>query len=281
MSGASHLPRSRSGFETERHQRLIAALASLLVHVLFVVALLYSERLEVAPPEGSSDGGARVQVDFIGEPPQAEPNPPSPPTGAKVPADRPRPRKPVVTTPVTSPVDATRVTEAAEPVAPEQAAPEAAPRQGQPLPPRPSGGQPYRRSAAQWGQPPGMLPRETAPENLGRTARVGRSQGRGAGDTGPSVDVDGHQIYYDLRNELRVREWQARGMTEIYFPLPRRVELMVCDLEIVARRDSGKCRLMQPDDPALAGIGDARDIVIVQRVYRRGELIWSGPGVYR
>lgn len=276
MSGASHLPRSRSRFEADRYQRLIAALASLLVHVLFVLASLYSSQSEVSLPEGSSDGGARVKVDFIGEPPQAEPNPPAPPTGAKVPAERPRPRKPVVTTSATSPVDATRVTEA-----PEQAAPEAAPRQGQPMPPRPSGGQPYRRSSAQWGQPPGMLPRETAPENMGRTARIGRSQGRGAGDSGPSVDVDGHQIYYDLRNELRVREWQARGITEIYFPLPNRPELMVCELEIVARRDSGNCRLMQPDDPARADIGDARDVVTVQRVYRRGELIWSGPGAYR
>ncbi|WFC43509.1 hypothetical protein [Pseudoxanthomonas sp. SE1] len=95
------------------------------------------------------------------------------------------------------------------------------------------------------------------------------------------MEVDGHQIYYDLRNELKVADWQAQGMKEVSFPLPGRRELMVCALEIVATRGSGGCRLMQPNDPDLATIGDARDVVNVMRIYRRGELIWRGPGAYR
>ena len=65
------------------------------------------------------------------------------------------------------------------------------------------------------------------------------------------------------------------------FSLPGRRDLMVCALEIVATRGSGGCRLAQPGDPDLATIGDARDVVNVMRIYRRGELIWRGPGVYR
>ena len=90
-----------------------------------------------------------------------------------------------------------------------------------------------------------------------------------------------NRVYYDLRNELRIAEWQAQGMKEIAFPLPGRRDLMVCALEIVATRGSGGCRLVQPGDPELAAIGDARDVVNVMRIYRRGELIWRGPGVYR
>ena len=95
------------------------------------------------------------------------------------------------------------------------------------------------------------------------------------------MDVDGHQIYYDVRNENRLLDWQAQGMTELSFPLPGRRDYMVCPLEIVVRRGSGGCRLVAQGDPELARIGDARDVVTVVRVYRRGELIWSGPGAYR
>ena len=127
-----------------------------------------------------------------------------------------------------------------------------------------------------------MLAQDTAPDNYGRTVGTGQRQGDNQGNAAtPSMEVDGHQIYYDLRNELKVADWQAQGMKEVSFPLPGRRELMVCALEIVATRGSGGCRLMQPDDPALATIGDARDVVNVMRIYRRGELIWRGPGAYR
>lgn len=277
-------PLDREDVYIKQRERRIGALASLLVHVLFVLALLYSSKLELAPPEGSSSGGARVKVDFLGETDRDDQRPPVPPTGVQAPRERPKPLKPLVTTPVTSPVDATRVTEAENPVAEEETAPQpTSSEQALPNPQtQPPASQPAWRRSAQWGQPPGMLSQDTAPENRGYTAGSGRSEGRGQDNAAsPSMDVDGHQIYYDLRNEIRVQEWQARGMTELSFPLPGRREYMVCPLEIVARRGSGGCRLVQPNDPAMAGIGDARDVVTVERVYRRGELIWRGPGAYR
>ncbi|MEI2794050.1 type II toxin-antitoxin system RelE/ParE family toxin [Pseudoxanthomonas sp. F11] len=284
MSEASH--RAPTGTErvTDSHLRLIASLASLLVHVLFVLALLYSSRMELAQTESSSRGGARVKVDFLGDSPQDDAQPPVPPTGATLPRKRPKPLKPLVTTPVTSPVDTTRVTEAENPVAPDEAQPHP-PASQQAIAPyqnRPPSSPPAWRRSAQWGQPPGMLARDTAPDNYGPTVGTGQHQGNNQGNAAtPSMEVDGHQIYYDLRNELKVADWQAQGMKDVFFPLPGRRELMVCALEIVATRGSGGCRLVQPDDPVLADIGDARDVVNVMRIYRRGELIWRGPGAYR
>ena len=111
--------------------------------------------------------------------------------------------------------------------------------------------------------------------NVSVVPNEGRLVGRGR------MEVDGHQIYYDVRNEEWLLDWQAQGMTELYFPLPGRRDLMVCPLEIVVRRGSGGCRVVQPDDPDLPNIGDARKVVHVVRVYRRGELVWSGPGAYK
>ncbi len=279
---ASLGPLDREDVYIKRHERRIASLVSLLVHVLFVLALLHSSKLTLSQPESGSAGGARVKVDFLGDPTDATPDPPVPPTGTPTPSERPTPRKPLVTTPVTSPVDTTRVTEAENPVAPDDAQPPA--RQQAIAPPqnRPPSSPPAWRRSAQWGQPPGMLAQDTAPDNYGRTVGTGQRQGNNQGNAAaPSMEVDGHQIYYDLRNELKVADWQAQGMKEVSFPLPGRRELMVCALEIVATRGSGGCRLMQPNDPALATIGDARDVVNVMRIYRRGELIWRGPGAYR
>ncbi len=284
MSDASSLTARLANRLTDRHQRWTAALASLLVHVLFVLALLYSSRLELAPPEGSSSGGARVKVDFIGEARDDDQRLPVPPTGIQAPQERPKPLKPLVTTPVTSPVDATRVTEADNPVAEEETAPQpTSSEQALPQPQsQPPASQPAWRRSSRWGQPPGMLSQDTAPENHGPTVGSGRSEGRGQDNAaGPSMDVDGHQIYYDLRNELKLGSWQAQGMTELSFPLPGRRQFMVCPLEIVARRSSGGCRLVEPNDPELQAVGDARDVVNVMRVYRRGELVWRGPGAYR
>lgn len=279
-------PLEREDVYIKQRERRIGVLVSLLVHVLLVLALLYSSKLELAETESSSSGGARVKVDFLGDATQDDTQPPVPPTGAKTPRERPKPPKPLVTTPVTSPVDTTRVTEAENPVAPDETQPQPQPPASQQAiaPPqnRPPSSPPAWRRSAQWGQPPGMLAQDTAPDNYGRTVGTGQRQGNNQGNAAaPSMEVDGHQIYYDLRNELKVADWQAQGMKEVSFPLPGRRELMVCALEIVATRGSGGCRLMQPNDPALATIGDARDVVNVMRIYRRGELIWRGPGAYR
>ena len=97
-----------------------------------------------------------------------------------------------------------------------------------------------------------MLAQDTAPDNYGPTVGTGQRQGNNQGNAAtPSMEVDGHQIYYDLRNELKVADWQAQGMKEVSFPLPGRRELMVCALEIVATRGSGGCRLVQPGDKVI------------------------------
>lgn len=284
MRAASLSPLDREDRHIKRNERSIASLVSLLVHVLFLAALLYSSRMELSQPESSSAGGARVKVDFLGEPTDDEQRVPVPPTGTRSPSERPKPLKPLVTTPVKSPVDTTRVTEAENPVAPDESRPQPPASQQTIAPPRPqppSSPAAWRR-AARWGQPPGMLAQDTAPDNYGPTVGAGQRQGNQQGNAAtPSMEVDGHQIYYDLRNERKIAEWQLQGMKEIFFPLPGRSDLMVCALEIVATRGSGGCRLVQPGDPQLAGIGDARDVVDVMRIYRRGELIWRGPGMYR
>jgi hypothetical protein len=281
---ASLSPLDREDLHIKRHERSIGSLVSLLVHLLFLLALLYSSKIELAQTDSSSAGGARVKVDFLGDPTDDEQRVPVPPTGTQNPSERPKPLKPLVTTPVTSPVDATRVTEAENPVAPDESQPQPPASQQAIAPPqdRPPSSSPAWRRSARWGQPPGMLAQDTAPENLGPTVGAGQRQGNNQGNAAtPSMEVDGHQIYYDLRNERKVAEWQAQGMKEVSFPLPGRREFMVCALEIVATRGSGGCRLVEPGDDQLASIGDARDVVTVMRIYRRGELIWSGPGAYR
>ena len=95
------------------------------------------------------------------------------------------------------------------------------------------------------------------------------------------MDIGGFQIIYDLLAEERLRTWQAAGMKEISFPLPGLRQRMVCPVEIALRRGSGKCRLLEPTDPQMQEIGDARQVVVVMYVYRRGELVWRGPGPYR
>ncbi len=59
MSDASRCATVRTESVTERWQPWIAALVSLLVHVLLLLALLYSSKMTLAPPASSSSGGAR------------------------------------------------------------------------------------------------------------------------------------------------------------------------------------------------------------------------------
>ena len=61
----------------------------------------------------------------------------------------------------------------------------------------------------------------------------------------------------------------------------RQADLATMRMPRKIERIAGPCRMVEPDDPSLARIGDAREVVIVQRVYRRGELVWRGPGVYK
>ncbi|WP_448666792.1 hypothetical protein [Pseudoxanthomonas mexicana] len=196
MPAALSRPLDREDRYIKRNERSIASLVSLLVHLLFVLALLYSSKLELAQTESSSSGGARVKVDFLGDTTQDDTQPPVPPTGAKTPRERPKPLKPLVTTPVTSPVDTTRVTEAENPVAPDETQPQPPASQQAIAPPqnRPPSSPPAWRRSAQWGQPPGMLAQDTAPDNYGRTVGTGLRQGNNQGNAAtPSMEVDGHQ----------------------------------------------------------------------------------------
>jgi len=134
-----------------------------------------------------------------------------------------------------------------------------------------------------YGQPPGMLPEDLAPVNAGpaRSHAVNRGRSNDAADSGSSMEVGGYQVYYDLLNETRLRAWRDQGMTELFLPLPGTRRYMVCPLEVALRRESGACRMVEPDAPELKAIGDARDVITMERVYRLGEVLWSGPGAYR
>ena len=128
-----------------------------------------------------------------------------------------------------------------------------------------------------------MLQEDTAAENAGlaRSAAIDHGRGTNASGADTSLEVGGYQVYYDLRNDIRLRAWRDQGMTEIFLPLPGSRQYMACPLETALRRDSGPCRLVDPASPEMKTIGDARDVIDMQKVYRRGELVWSGPGPYR
>ena len=79
----------------------------------------------------------------------------------------------------------------------------------------------------------------------------------------------------------RLRAWRNQGITELFLPMPGTLRRMVCPLEVALRRGSGNCRMVEMDSPELKFIGDAREVIDIQRVYRLGEEVWSGPGAYR
>lgn len=271
MSKASNQADARTEPWIDRWQHRIAVLSSTLLHLLFLLLALLSSPVTVTPPQGTA-AGSRMVVDFIGAtPPQpAQVRPPS-----KAP-----PSKPAAKSPAASRLQSTPVTRADDPVPPdapdetaqaEAQAPAAAP------PPAPA------RRPHIWGQPPGMLPEDLAPENAGmaRSPSIDRGRRNDASVAEPSLEVGGYQVYYDLRSETRLRAWRDQGMTELFLPLPGTRRYMVCPLETALRRESGPCRLLEPDSPELANIGDAREVINMQQVYRQGELVWRGPGPYK
>lgn len=269
---------------SERRQRWIAATGSALLHALFLFLLLYASKPVLTPPQGASSGG-RVKVDFIGETGQDSQRPPTPPSGTTKPVERQHPRKPVPPKPRNSPIQSAVVEQSDNPLPPdEKPQPPVEDAAGQPRPSEApaSAPAPDLRRSAMWGHPPGMLPKDTAPTNNGADQGSAYYPNAGPDMAGtPAMQVDGHQIYYQLLSENRLRAWREQGMTELFFPLPGRRQLMVCPLTTVLRRGSGPCRMMEPDDPGRAAIGDAREVVTVVRVYRRGEVVWRGPGVYK
>lgn len=278
MSGAPKRAAASAEPLMDRLQPWIAGLASALLHLLFFLILIWSAKVVLAPPQGASSGG-RTRVQFVGEPQQADPGPVTPPSGSKATGKRPKPRKQTKPRPVDA-MQSPPLKDAKRPVPQESTTPEdaAAGQQSQTTATSP----PSHRRSATWGRPPGTIVEESPSPHAGMAPGISRNQGgRDAAANGPSMEADGFQILYDVLSEERLRAWRDQGMTEVSFPLPGKRDYMVCPLEIVARRGSGPCRLVNPDAPEMQKIGDARKVVIVMRVYRRGELVWRGPGPYR
>lgn len=301
MSKASSPADARAESRLERWQHWIAVLFSGLLHLGLLLLALSSSPVTMTSPQGSS-AGSRMAVDFIGATAaKPTPKPPTPAAAA---------RKPAAKSPAASRVRSTAVAQADDPVPPTGAAvadsltaapiPQPSPLAETPPTPTPADAPnddardrarartatppstPQRRTHV-WGQPPGMLAENLAPENAGtaRSPATNRGRRNDAAATEPSLEVGGYQVYYDLRNEIRLRAWRDQGMTEIFLPLPGTQRYMVCPLETALKRDSGPCRLLEPDDPELKNIGDARDVINMQQVYRQGEPVWRGPGPYR
>lgn len=277
----------------ERLQPWIAALFSALLHLLMLLILLYASKPIVTTSQ-SAAGGSRVKVDFIGEPRQSEQ-----PTQV---AQNPPPKQaPVPPPPATSRVQSTLVEHADNPLPPDTPhLPDPVPRPSvpQPQPPSPQDDpapsqaqQPAtspppsaRRRPETWtGRPPGMIEEDAAPENAGPDDSPAINNGRGRDVTaaGPSMELGGYLVYYEVLSEDKLRVWAGQGIKELFIPLPGTRYYMICPLEIALKHGSGKCRALEPNSPEMETIGDARKVVTMLQVYKQGELVWRGPGPYK
>lgn len=283
MSDTPTYPDAPPDPRIERRLPWISALLSALLHALLLLLLLSAEPPVVTNPQGAASGG-RVRVNFIGEPAQQEqPAPVSPrPTPAQAPTppskavvrERSEPRKPVM--------EARFIEPPAEPQ-PESRDSQDTSADSQAQAPASSSPAPAQRRPETWtGRPPGLLEEDISPDDgqaRGPANRQGTQADMAAGE--PSMEVGGYQIVYDLLAEERLRTWMEQGMKELSIPLPGTRFRMVCPAEVALKRESSKCRLVDPNDPEMQAIGDARQVITVMYVYRRGELVWRGPGPYR
>jgi hypothetical protein len=258
---------------TGRVQHWAAALVSALLHVLLLLVML-DPPITITTPQ-SEAGGSTMNVTLIDEtlPPSPSPSPPEP-----VP-----PRKPKTPRPTQRPLP-TPAAQATEPMPPEAADTSAAPPTAAPEPPDATRDTvEVNRPAHVARQPPGIRPDDAAAANAALAAKFRSNRGRSnhAPPVGSNMGVDGFHVYYELVNETRLRAWREQGMTELFLPLPGTRRLMVCPLEVALRRGSGACRMVEQDSPELESIGDAREVINIQRVYQLGDMVWNGPGPYR
>jgi hypothetical protein len=304
MSNASSRAATLAEPKIERMQPWIAALFSALLHLLMLFILLYASKPTMTTPQ-SAASGSRVKVDFIGEPRESEQTVPTPQTPP--PSQTP---EPVQAPPATSRVQSTLVDRSDNPVPPEASTasdtqtarrtppPVQRPREPRPQPPsrsdettRSQAQQPAstpppssRRRPETWtGRPPGLIEEDLAPENAGLadSRAIQNGRGRDVTEAGPSMELGGYLVYYEVLSETRLRAWADQGIKELFIPLPGTRYYMVCPLEIALKRGSGKCRALDPDSPEMPTIGDAREAVTMLQVYKQGELVWRGPGPYR
>ncbi len=256
---------------TGRVHRWTAALVTALVHTLLVLLVTQPPSpMTPTTPQGSA-GGSRMEVTLLDET--------HPPLHDPALAVRPPVKPPEAPRAIKRP-PATPVVQAALPTPPEAAGTSDTSTTPPALPPEPPD---TRRDTAEVGFPMRARPDDAARANAALAAKLrgNRGQSNDAPPVGPNMGVDGFQVYYDLANETRLRAWRDQGMTELFLPLPGTRRLMVCPLETMLRRSSGPCRMVEMDSPELKTIGDAREVIDVQRVYQRGDMVWSGPGAYR
>ena len=232
---------------------------------------------------------AAVIAGFIGEPQESDQSTPAPPSPPPT-----RASDPVPPARAASRLRSTLVDRADNPIPPDapvpsdslsaRRAPSPSERRNESRPQPPSPSSPARRRPETWtGRPPGLIEEDLAPQNAGLANSPAIRNGRGRDMTanGPSMELGGYLVYYDVLSEERLRAWARQGMKELSIPLPGTRYYMVCPLEIALRRGSGKCRALDPDSPEMAAIGDAREAVTMLQVYKQGELVWRGPGPYR
>lgn len=296
MSNASHRADPRAKSWGERLEPWIAALVSAVLHLLMLLLLLLADPPTMTTPQGAASGG-RTKVDFIGatrQPVHPAKTPPSPTTAQKPVAAKKRR--------ATSPVQSTLVAQSDHPVPPPDPAatastpaPPAPTPAEQPAPPQPdpatqqqaqaaaSAPEPTQRRETWTGRPPGAIDQDLGPNEEGLVRDGGGRGGRRGdpSDAGPSMELGGYLVYYDLRSETLLRAWMDQGMKEFFILLPGTQYRMACPLEIAMKRGSGKCRALPPDSPELKAIGDARDVITMLQVYKQGELVWRGPGPYK
>lgn len=268
----------------DRRDAGVAALGSALLHLgAMWWAMTATPPIVTADPQGAS-GGSPLVVTYVGlAPPQvtdsSTPAPAMTPDATPEPADQ--PARPTPTRLRTTPGTRADV----PPPAPPSAAASAPARgaAGASIPAAPATTDTPRDPRHVWGQPPGLGTDAQAPVHAGQAAGPGTHQGTRprASGSGPELEAGGYQVVYDLTSQTRLDAWAAQGVTEVFIPLPGTTRRMACPLEIARRRESGACRLVEPDDPALADMGDAREVMGFHQVYRRGTLLWRGPGAYR
>lgn len=274
MNRVSHGAASAAPDRAERVQRWAAVLLTALLHVLLVLLVMQPPTpITLTTPQGRA-GGSGMEVTLFDESLSQAPPEPEPPVHKSVPRKKPQ-RSRVIPRP-----PATPVMEASMPMPPKSDTPDT---QTQPAATEPEPPDTTERPYHVPGQPPGMGRDDNARANAALAAKLGGNRGRSdnAAPIGANMGVDGFHVYYELVNEDRLRAWRDQGMTELFLPLPGTLRLMVCPLEVALHRGSGACRMIDMDSPELKSIGDARDVINIQRVYQLGDMVWSGPGPYR
>ncbi|MEO7916438.1 MAG: type II toxin-antitoxin system RelE/ParE family toxin [Dokdonella sp.] len=260
---------------TTRVQRWAAALLTGLLHVMLLLFLMAPPTPIYPTPPAGRAGGSAMEVTLIDE--SLSLPSPAPPPEPEPPRRKPeRPKKPKASRVITP----TPVVQAVVPLPSEVADSSDTPNE----PPitvdePPDTAEPPARD---WSPPTRMRQDDNARANAALAAQLGSSRGRSnnAVPVGTNMGVDGFHVYYDLFDEDRLRAWRKQGITELFLPMPGSYRIMVCPLEVALRRGSGECRMVEMDSPELKSIGDAREVIEIQRVYHLGEQVWSGPGPY-